>query len=59
VPSFLVAYAVTRIAADRICAWCEIRRGIIQPSEFVVAAGDLVTLINFYNKQATRKDQGT
>ena len=73
--SFPVAYGVTRAMADRIGAWWEERRAIIQPSEFVVAAdgkvrastyssgpigriepGDVVKLVNFYDKQAAKKD---
>ncbi len=72
--SFPVGYGVTRELADRIGAWWEERRGIIQPSEFLVAAdgrvrsatyssgpigrvdaGDVVTLINFYDRQAAQK----
>jgi peroxiredoxin len=34
--SFPVAYGVTRDTADAIGAWWEQRRGIVQPSEFVV-----------------------
>lgn len=36
--SYPVAYGVTREMADRIGAWWEGRRSIIQPSEFVVGA---------------------
>ena len=34
--SYPVGYGVTRQTAQRIGAWWEERRGIIQPSEFVV-----------------------
>jgi peroxiredoxin len=34
--SFQIGYGVTREIADKIGAWWEDRRGIIQPSEFVV-----------------------
>ncbi len=34
--AFPVAFGVTREMADRIGAWWEDRRGIIQPSEFLV-----------------------
>lgn len=34
--SFPVAQGVTRDLADRVGAWWEDRRGIVQPSEFVV-----------------------
>jgi peroxiredoxin len=35
---FPVAYGVTREQADALGAWWEERRGIIQPSEFVLDA---------------------
>ena len=35
---FPVAYGVTRQQADQIGAWWEDRRGIVQPSEFVLDA---------------------
>jgi peroxiredoxin len=34
--SFPLAYGVTRKQADAIGAWWEERRGIVQPSEFIV-----------------------
>jgi peroxiredoxin len=71
--SYPVAYGVTRATAERIGAWWEERRSIIQPSEFLVGAdgkvrvstyssgpigrvepGDVVKLINFYDKQAKK-----
>lgn len=36
--SFPVAYGVTRAMADQLGSWWEERRGIVQPSEFLVAA---------------------
>lgn len=36
--SFPIGYGVTREMADRIGAWWEERRSIIQPSEFLVDA---------------------
>ena len=36
--TYPVAYGVTREIAERIGAWWEERRGIIQPSEFVLGA---------------------
>ncbi len=42
--SFPVAYGVTRDQADAIGAWWEERRGIVQPSEFIVGRdGKVVT----------------
>jgi peroxiredoxin len=36
--SFPVAYGVTRAQADQLGSWWEERRGIVQPSEFLVGA---------------------
>lgn len=36
--SFPVAYGVTRAQADELGSWWEERRGIIQPSEFLITA---------------------
>ena len=36
--SYLVAYGVKRETADRIGAWWEERRGIVQPAEFLLGA---------------------
>ena len=42
--SFPVGYGVTRDIADALGSWWEDRRGLIQPSEFVVDAdGKVVT----------------
>lgn len=42
--SYPIGYGVTRDIADKLGAWWEDRRGIIQPSEFVVGAdGKIVT----------------
>jgi alkyl hydroperoxide reductase subunit AhpC len=40
--SYPVGYGVTREVADRLGAWWEERRSIIQPSEFIVDAGGKV-----------------
>ena len=40
--SFPIAYGVTRTQADRIGAWWEDRRAIIQPSEFLLTADGTV-----------------
>jgi len=37
--SFPVAYGMTRAQADSLDSWWEDRRGIIQPSEFLLNAG--------------------
>jgi alkyl hydroperoxide reductase subunit AhpC len=36
--SYPMAHGITRADADKIGAWWEDRRGIIQPSEFIVGA---------------------
>jgi len=36
--SFPVGYGVTRAQADQLGSWWEERRGIVQPSEFLVGA---------------------
>ena len=42
--SFPVGYGVTRAQADSMGSWWEERRGIVQPSEFIIgAAGEVVT----------------
>ena len=71
--SYPIGYGVTREMANRIGAWWEERRSIIQPSEFVLDAtgkvrastyssgpigrvepGDVVRLVQFYDKQAKK-----
>lgn len=37
-----VAYGVTRAQADQLGSWWEERRGIVQPSEFIVGPGNKV-----------------
>jgi peroxiredoxin len=56
--SFPVAYGVTRALADRIGAWWEERRGIIQPSEFVVAADGRVRAATYSSGPIGRIDPG-
>lgn len=56
--SFPVAYGVTRAMADRIGAWWEDRRGIIQPSEFVVAADGRVRAATYSSGPIGRIDAG-
>ena len=36
--SFPVGYGVTRAQADQLGSWWEERRGVVQPSEFLVGA---------------------
>lgn len=39
---FSVAFGVTRAEADELGSWWEERRGIIQPSEFIVSAAGTI-----------------
>ena len=54
--SFPVAYGVTREMADRIGAWWEDRRGIVQPSEFVVDASGKVRSATYSSGPIGRVD---
>ena len=54
--TFPVAYGVTRADADRIGAWWEERRGIIQPSEFVVGADGKVRASSYSSGPIGRVD---
>ena len=54
--SFPVAYGVTREVADRIGAWWEDRRGIIQPSEFLLTADGKVRSATYSSGPIGRVD---
>ena len=54
--TFPVAYGVTREMADRIGAWWEDRRGIIQPSEFVVDASGKIRAATYSSGPIGRID---
>ena len=54
--AFPVAYGVTREMADRIGAWWEDRRGIIQPSEFLVDAAGKVRSATYSSGPIGRVD---
>ena len=54
--SFPVAYGVTRTLADQIGAWWEDRRGIIQPSEFLLAADGKVRSATYSSGPIGRMD---
>jgi len=54
--SFPVAYGVTRADADAIGAWWEEKRGIIQPSEFIVAADGRVVSSTYSSGPIGRMD---
>lgn len=53
---FPVAYGVTREMAERIGAWWEDRRGIIQPSEFLVDAAGKVRSATYSSGPIGRVD---
>ena len=55
---FPVAYGVTRAQADTIGAWWEERRSIVQPSEFVLAAGGQVLSSTYSSGPIGRVDPG-
>jgi alkyl hydroperoxide reductase subunit AhpC len=54
--SFPVGYGVTRAMADRLGSWWEERRGIIQPSEFLVAADGKVRSATYSSGPIGRVD---
>lgn len=45
--SFPIGYGVTREMADTLGSWWEDRRGIVQPSEFVVGADGKVIVSSY------------
>jgi len=45
--SFPIAYGVTRAQADQLGSWWEDRRGIVQPSEFIVGADGKIMLSSY------------
>lgn len=56
--SYPLAYGVTRADADRIGAWWEERRGIIQPSQFVVGADGKVIASTYSSGPIGRIEPG-
>jgi alkyl hydroperoxide reductase subunit AhpC len=56
--SYPVGYGVTHDLAERIGAWWEERRGIIQPSEFVVDAQGKVRASTYSSGPIGRMDPG-
>ena len=54
--SFPVGYGVTRAMADQLGAWWEERRGLIQPSEFVVGADGKVRASTYSSGPIGRVD---
>jgi len=54
--SFPVGYGVTRAMADQLGSWWEERRGLIQPSEFLVAADGKVRSATYSSGPIGRVD---
>lgn len=54
--SFSVGYGVTRGIADKLGAWWEDRRSIIQPSEFIVGADGKVVASSYSDGPLGRID---
>jgi peroxiredoxin len=54
--SFGVGYGVTREIADKLGAWWEDRRNIIQPSEFIVGADGKVIVSSYSDGPLGRID---
>ena len=53
---FPIAYGVTREQADAIGAWWEDRRGIVQPSEFIVGRDGKVVASSYSSGPLGRID---
>jgi alkyl hydroperoxide reductase subunit AhpC len=51
-----VAYGVTRDVAERIGAWWEERRGIVQPAEFLVGANGKIMASSYSSGPIGRID---
>ncbi len=56
--SYPVAYGVTRAVADQLGSWWDDRRGIIQPSEFLLAADGKVRSATYSSGPIGRVDAG-
>ena len=54
--SFSVGYGVTREMADKLVAWWEDRRNIIQPSEFIVGSDGKVVVSSYSDGPLGRID---
>lgn len=55
---YAVAYGVTRAQSDAIGAWWEERRGIVQPSEFLVGPNGAVIDSSYSSGPIGRIDPG-
>lgn len=56
--SFSVAEGVTRDMADALGSWWEDRRGIVQPSEFIVNADGKIMMSSYSSGPLARLDPG-
>jgi len=45
--SFPIGYGVTRAQAEQLGSWWEDRRGIVQPSEFILGADGKIMLASY------------
>jgi peroxiredoxin len=54
--SYPVAYGVTRETAERIGAWWEERRGMVQPAEFIVGANGKIVASSYSSGPLGRID---
>ena len=56
--SYPLAYGMTRADAERIGAWWEDRRGIIQPANFIVGHDGTVKASTYSSAQIGRMESG-
>ena len=54
--SFPIAHGVTREMADALGSWWQDRRGIIQPSEFIVGADGMIVTSSYCSGPIGRID---
>lgn len=54
--SFPVGYGVTRAQADQLGSWWEDRRGIVQPSEFMLGADGKIMVASYSSGPLGRID---
>ena len=56
--SFPIAQGVTRETADQVGAWWEERRGIVQPSEFVIRRNGTIVQSSYSDGPLARTQAG-
>jgi peroxiredoxin len=56
--SYPLAYGLTRADAERIGAWWEDRRGIIQPADFIVGADGTIKASSYSSGPIGRMEPG-